>query len=107
MRALLLASVLSFVPLAAFADLAISAHDGKQIREDKGPSKDQIAVISFGNAKPVVIGKVEAPASMIGPPTSLAVARDYSFAIVTCGQKLDAGNKLVLDDVVTVIGLDD
>lgn len=107
MRTLLLASVLSLVPLAAFADLAISAHDGKQIRDDKGPAKDQIVVISFGSAKPAVIGSVEAPASMIGPPTSLAVARDYSFAIVTCGQKLDASNKLQLDDVVTVIGLDD
>jgi hypothetical protein len=107
MRALLLASVLSLVPLAAYAELAVSAHDGKQIREDKGPAKDEIAIIAFGSANPKVIGRVEAPASMIGPPTSIAVARDYSFAIVTCGQKLDAGSKLVLDDVVTVIGLDD
>ena len=42
-----------------------------------------------GSAKPVVIGSVGAPASMIGPPTAVAVAPDNSFALVTCGQKLD------------------
>ncbi len=104
---LVCATAMTLLAGAARAELAISAHDGKQIREDKGPTKDQIVMISFGAGKPKVIGSVEAPASMIGPPTSIAVARDFSFAIVTCGQKLDANNKLQLDDVVTVIGLDD
>jgi DNA-binding beta-propeller fold protein YncE len=35
------------------------------------------------------------------------VAPDYSFALVTNGQKLDANNKLQLEDIVSVIGLDD
>jgi hypothetical protein len=101
------AAALAFFAGAAHADLAISANDGKQVRDDKGPTKDTVSVIAFGSGKPMVIGTVEAPASMIGPPTALAVAPDYSFALVACGQKLGAGNKLSLDDVVSVIGLDD
>ncbi len=108
MRALVLAASLAVLPAAASAELAVSAHDGKQIRDDKGPAKDQVAIIAFsGTAKPTVIGSVEAPTSMIGPPTSVVVAPDSSFAIVTAGQKLDAYDKLQLDDIVSVIGLDD
>ncbi len=108
MRAIALGTVLALASLsAASAEIAISAQDGKQIRDDKGPTQDTVTVISFGASKPVVIGTVAAPASMIGPPTAVAVAPDYSFALVTCGQKLDAGNKLQLDDIVSVIGLDD
>jgi len=102
-----LAASLMLLAGTARAEIAISANDGKQIRDDKGPAKDTVAVIAFGSAKPMVIGSVGAPASMIGPPTSVAVAPDNSFALVTCGQKLAAGNKLDLDDIVSVIGLDD
>ena len=71
-----LAASLMLLAGTARAEIAISANDGKQIRDDKGPAKDTVAVIAFGSAKPMVIGSVGAPASMIGPPTSVAVAAD-------------------------------
>jgi DNA-binding beta-propeller fold protein YncE len=89
------------------AELAISANDGKQVSPDdvvKQPVPDTVSVLDVRDGKVKILGSVDAPASMIGPPTSVAVARDGSFALVTSSQKL-MGGKLVPDDVVSVIDL--
>jgi DNA-binding beta-propeller fold protein YncE len=96
----------------AGAQLAISANDGKQPRLGQVPSDvkpDNVTVIDLNGRSPRVIGKVEVPVSMIGPPTIVGVARDASFAIVTNGQKFDPADntKFILDDTVSVIDLKD
>jgi DNA-binding beta-propeller fold protein YncE len=112
MRAFLLATALVLTPMAAFADLAISANDGKQVRAGDGlpmkPTPDSVSIIAFSSTSaPKVIGQIVVCGTMIGPPVALAVAPDYSFALSTCPQKIGADNKLAPEDIVSVIGLDD
>ena len=93
--------------LEANAELAVSANDGKQVYPDDAiaaPVPDTISVLDIRNGKAKILGSIDAPASMIGPPASVAVALDGSFALITCSQKL-ADGKLIPADVVSVIDL--
>src|ERR1700760_2180661 len=92
------------------AQVAVSANDGKQLRpgdDPPGMRPDTVSVIDLNHYPPKVLGSIQAPASLIGPPDAVAVAPDSSFALVTCGQKPDPNNpgKLLPDDVVSVIDL--
>jgi DNA-binding beta-propeller fold protein YncE len=91
------------------AQIAVSANDGKQRAADaKGEAltADSIAVLNL--ASPVrVLARVNAPASLIGPPASVALARDSSFAIVTAAQLLDSSAAPAPADIVTVLDLTD
>jgi DNA-binding beta-propeller fold protein YncE len=112
MRAFLLATALILTPLAAFADLAISGQDGKQVRAGDGlpmvPTPDSVATIEFSSTKaPKVIGILNVCSTQMGPPSALAVAPDYSFVLATCPQKFGSDKKLVPENTVSVIGLDD
>jgi DNA-binding beta-propeller fold protein YncE len=112
MRALLLTTALLLVPATAFADLAISGQDGKQVRAGDGlpmvPTPDSVAVIEFSSSKaPRVIGMIQVCSTQMGPPSALAVAPDYSFVLATCPQKFGPDNKLTAANTVSVIGLDD
>ena len=71
---------------------------------DRGPTPDEVAILNINKGKVEVIGQVEAPAAMIGPPAAVAVAKNGSYALVTACQKFEDG-KLVPDDVVSVIDL--
>src|SRR5262249_51461509 len=64
-------------------------------------------VVDLGALPPKIIGEVKAPASVVGPPQSVAIARDESFALVTGAYKVDPADpkKLALDNKVTVIDL--
>ena len=96
-------------PVAADAGLAISGNDGKQLQagEDGAVVPDSVSVIDLNAYPPKVIGQVQAPAAMIGPPTAVAVSRDESFAIVTAAQKTNPADPLhpLDDDKVSVIDL--
>jgi DNA-binding beta-propeller fold protein YncE len=110
-RLALIAAVAGSVAPAT-AQLALSANDGKQPELGEPPTHirpDNVAVIDFGRYPPRVIGKVDVPVSMIGPPTIVAVAPGSDFAIVTNGQKLDPADptKFILDSRVSVIDLAD
>jgi DNA-binding beta-propeller fold protein YncE len=112
LRTFMLASVLVMTPVAAFADLAISGQDGKQVRAGDGlpmvPTPDNVAMISFSSSDaPRVIGMINVCSTQMGPPSALAVAPDYSFVLATCPQKFGPDNKLMAADTVAVIGLDD
>jgi DNA-binding beta-propeller fold protein YncE len=94
----------------AQGQIAVSANDGKQVRPGDNPPgmrPDTVSVIDLNHYPPKVLGSIQAPASLIGPPNAVAIAPDSSFAIVTCGQKPDPNDptKLIPDDVVTVIDL--
>jgi DNA-binding beta-propeller fold protein YncE len=112
LRAMLLTTALILSPVAALADLAVSANDGKQVRAGDGlpmkPTPDSVSIIAFSSTdKPVVIGDIKVCGTLIGPPVAVAVAPDYSFALSSCPQKIDDNNKLSPQDTVSVIGLDD
>ena len=98
---------------AAAVEFAVSANDGKAALENgasvtlKAPVADNVLVLDISARPPKVIGEVEAPASVVGPPQSVAVAPDQTYALVTAAFKLDPADatKTVPDDRATVIDL--
>lgn len=103
------AALLSLCSVAADAKLAISGNDGKQLLagEEGAVVPDSVSVIDLNSYPPEVIGQVQAPAAMIGPPEAVAVSRDESFAIVTAAQKYDPADPLhpAANDKVSLIDL--
>ena len=113
--ALLALTCTSFVTLAvtsAVAEIAISANDGK-VRLNDGTvevvkdGKDTVSFIDLGASPPVVLATIEAPTSVVGPPTSVAVSPKEDIALVTGAMKVDPADptKTVPDDKVTVFDL--
>ncbi len=80
---------------AARADLMLSANDGHTVLVDgdvKLPSPlvpDTLSVLDVGAYPPTVRDTIDMPASVVGPPTAIAIARDESFAIATSATKPD------------------
>jgi DNA-binding beta-propeller fold protein YncE len=96
----------------AWAELAVSGNDGKQPQLSDKPHDvvpDTVTVIDLGSYPPKVRGQVEVPYSMIGEPTSVAVAHSGRFALVTASQKYDTVDvtKVVPDDKLSVVDLAD
>src|SRR6478672_3943689 len=97
----------------ASGQLAVSANDGKAVLTDgvnsvpANPPQDTVTLIDLNAKPPKVVGEIEAPTSVIGPPLSVAVARDESFALVTAASKIDPADpkKTVPDDKLSVIDL--
>jgi len=98
---------------AAVAQIAVSANDNKAVLINgansvpDNPAPDTVAIIDLNAKPPKVIGEVNAPTSVVGPPNSVAVSRDESFALVTGAMKLDPANpkKLTPDNKLSVIDL--
>jgi DNA-binding beta-propeller fold protein YncE len=94
----------------ASAQLALSANDGKAVLVDgvnsvpANPPPDSVAVIDVGSTPPKVVAEIPVPTSVVGPPSSVAIARDESFALVTGASTTDP-KKVVPDDKLTVIDL--
>jgi DNA-binding beta-propeller fold protein YncE len=97
----------------AAAEIAVSANDGRMVLEDgvakvrKEPLPDSVSIIEMSGPSPRIIAEVAAPASVVGPPSSVAVAPDESFALVTGAMKVDPADptKAIPDDVLSVIDL--
>ncbi|HVZ27025.1 MAG TPA: hypothetical protein VG798_00070, partial [Rhizomicrobium sp.] len=106
------AAILAGLIAPAWAELAVSGNDGKQPQLGDNPHDvvpDTLSVIDLGSYPPRLRGQVEVPYSMIGEPTSVAVAHDGGFALVTASQKYDTVdvNKVVPDDKLSVVDLAD
>ncbi|HKU64097.1 MAG TPA: YncE family protein [Rhizomicrobium sp.] len=95
----------------AWAELAVTANDGKQLRpgESQTPTPDSVSILDLGHYPPKVLGSVEIPASMIGSPNAVAVGAKEKFAIVTASQKFNPADPThpAADDKVSVIDLSD
>lgn len=98
----------------AWAEVAVVAVDakvervkGKPIMVENGSALDNVTILDLKTMPPKVIAEVPAPASVSGPPTTIAVAPDESIALVTSHSKVDPQDpqKLVADNQVTVIDL--
>ena len=106
------AFALAIACVSAEAQLALSANDGKQpLLGDipKTHTPDNVAVIDLNHPPPKVIGTIDVPTSMIGPPVAVAVAHSGSFALVSNAMKFNPSDatKFVLDDTLSVIDLKD
>lgn len=98
---------------AANAEIAVSANDGKMVMENgvakvrKEPLPDTVSIIDLSGAAPRIVAEIPTPASVVGPPPSVAVAPDESFALVTGAMKVDPADptKAIADDKLSVIDL--
>lgn len=106
------ASMLAFA-LPAAAQIAVSANDGKAILvngvntvPDK-PVADNVTILDLGVSPPKVLATVTVPTSLVGPPDSVAISADRSFALITAATKLDPADpkKVVPHNIVSVLDL--
>jgi DNA-binding beta-propeller fold protein YncE len=111
--ALITTSFIAMTASAANAEIAVSANDGKMVMENgvakvrKEPLPDTVSIIDLSGAAPRIVAEIPTPASVVGPPPSVAVAPDESFALVTGAMKVDPADptKAIADDKLTVIDL--
>jgi len=105
------ASVLAVAP--ASAQIAISANDNKVALVNgvsqvvQNPPPDTVTIIDLGASPPRVVAEIPVPASVVGPPVSVAITPDQGLALVTSAMKIDPNDrtKQVPDNRVTVIDL--
>jgi DNA-binding beta-propeller fold protein YncE len=99
--------------MRAGAEIAVSANDGKQVLADgvqvvpAVPQPDSITVIDMAVKPPRLVASLPVPTSVIGPPGSVAVAPDESYALITASRRVSPSDptQIVPDDVVTVVDL--
>src|SRR5262249_40338582 len=105
--------VLSLVTSSALAQIAVSAHDNKVVNDNganvflQNARADTVTILDLGVSPPKIIGEVNAPNSVVGPPQSVAVAPDESIAVVSAATKNDPADakKQLPDNRLTVIDL--
>lgn len=101
------------VPLAASAQLAISANDAKvklvdgKVEVQKSPPADTVSIIDMRSSPPKVLAELDVPNSEVGPPLNVAISPKEDIALVTSNQRIDPNDagETVADDKVTVIDL--
>jgi DNA-binding beta-propeller fold protein YncE len=104
------------LPLLSFgasAQIAVSANDSKAVLLDgvntvpANPSGDTVSIVDLNVSPPKLVAEIKAPTSVVGPPSSVAVAPDESFALVTAATKVDPADpkKTANDNKVSVIDL--
>lgn len=97
----------------ARADLLISANDGKGVLVNgvntvpDNPVPDSVSIFDLGKTPPRITTTILMPTSLVGPPSSVAIARDESFALVTAATKIDPADKTKTapHNIVSVIDL--
>jgi DNA-binding beta-propeller fold protein YncE len=97
----------------ARAELAVSANDAKvtldngQVKVVPNPPPDTVTIIDLGKSPPQKLAEIQVPASVVGPPLSVAVAPDESIALVTASSRVDPKDptKQTGDNKLSVIDL--
>jgi len=97
----------------ATAQIAVSVNDNKMMLDNgvpkvvANPLPDTVAIIDMKTLPPRLVDEIEAPASVAGPPLSVAVAPDESIALVTSAMKVSPSDpsKLAPDNRMSVIDL--
>jgi len=98
---------------AASAQIAVTSNDNKVnlvngvVKIVANPKPDTVTVLDLKASPPKIIGEVEAPGSVVGPPFSVAITPDESLALVTSAQKVDPADptKAIPDNRLSVIDL--
>lgn len=112
-RILILSVAAVLVSSPALAQIAVSANESKVTLVDgvittvRNPPPDTVTIIDLSAAQPKVIAEIPVPASIVGPPQSVAIAPDGSIALVTAATRLDAADptRTAPDTRVSVIDL--
>ena len=97
----------------AIAQVAVSANDNKLVLVNgvatvqQNPAPDTVAIIDLKEFPPKIMAEIEAPASVFGPPLSVAITPDESLALVTAAMKINPHDptKQVPDNRLSVIDL--
>ena len=105
--------VLPLMSMAASAQIAVSANDNKAVLVNgvgsipANPAPDTVTIIDLSAKPPKVIAELQAPASVVGPPQSVAISKDESIALVTSAIKLDPADpkKTTANNKISVIDL--
>jgi hypothetical protein len=103
----------AFFSLDAHAQLVVSANDSKVRLVDgvnttvPNPPPDTVTVIDLRAGQPRIVGEIQVPNSIVGPPQNVAISPDETIALVTSSTRLDPadGTKTAPDDRLTVIDL--
>jgi DNA-binding beta-propeller fold protein YncE len=98
---------------AAHAQIAVSANDAKvklvngKVEVVKNAPPDTVAFVDLRANPPKLLAEIETPASVVGPPFSVAVSPKGDLALVTAATRLDPADpgKTIADDKLTVIDL--
>ena len=106
-------ALVPFLTVGATAQILVSANDNKAVLVNganvvpANPAADTVSIIDLGVSPPKLIGEVKAPASVVGPPQSVAISRDESVALVTGAFKVDPADpkKAIPDNKLSVIDL--
>jgi DNA-binding beta-propeller fold protein YncE len=110
---LLAGAALCVAALPAAAQIMASANDGKAVLVNgapavaPNPAPDTVTFHDLSASPPRLVATVEAPASVVGPPLSVALTPDERLAVVTANQRVDPANpaRAVPDTRVSVIDL--
>ena len=105
--------VAATLAVPAAAQIAVSANDHKARLVNgvntvvPNPTPDTVSIIDLKTTPPTVIAEVNAPASVVGPPVSVAITPDASIALVTSATKISPTDptKTVPDNRMSVIDL--
>lgn len=98
---------------AAEAQIAISANDNKVVLANgavqvvQNPAPDTMTVIDLKGGAPRVLAEIPVPASVVGPPLSVAITPDEGLALVTSAMRVDPNDKTktVNDNRMSVVDL--
>ena len=108
------AAALLLASPAGAADLILSMNDNHTVLDDKArqvaatPMRpDTVDLIDLGQTPPRLVGSLEVPGSVVGPPFAVWMAADSSWAILTAATKADPAAPLGIawDDTVSVLDL--
>jgi DNA-binding beta-propeller fold protein YncE len=100
-------------PAPAWAQIALSANDNKVVLVDgatrtaRDPAPDTLSIIDLATTPPRLRGEIQVPASVVGPPSSVAITPNERLALVTANQRHDPADpsKLVPGNSMTVVDL--
>ncbi|WP_158745733.1 beta-propeller fold lactonase family protein [Acidisphaera sp. L21] len=96
------------------ADVILSMNDNHTVLDEKGAQiaatpmrPDTVDFIDIGQSPPRIVGTIEVPGSVVGPPLAVWMAADASWAILTAATKADPAVPLGIawDDTVSVLDL--
>jgi DNA-binding beta-propeller fold protein YncE len=113
MRSMWTLLVILGMATAAQAQLAISVNDNKVVLVNgavqvvQNPAPDTLTVIDLKGGAPKVIAEIPVPASVVGPPLSVAITPDEGLALVTSAMKVDPADKTktINDNRLSVVDL--
>ena len=97
----------------ASAQLLLSANDNKVVLENgvvrtlRESAPDSLTVIDLASGTPQIRAEIAVPASVIGPPVSVAITPDERLALVTANQQRDSADpaRLVAGNTMAVVDL--